>query len=430
MTPRPKLWLLAATVALLPLLVPRGPGQSAPVDALACAYVLLAAAGLARTGARLRLPAKGPLLLILAASLVATATSLSLPDSLLSLLVEAYLVLLFAFVADDLGDDEGALRAVLTVWSAAALLWAGVLIGSHLQLLPPSLQHLLVEGSRGAVTRVAGTSGNPNLAASYLLTSFFVLLASPWPARRPLRAAAAGWLLYAVYVTGSNGALLGLVAGLGAMAVGAALRAGRTPRQQLGVVGATLVGGTLLATAALLAVGVPRVGVADVQAVAAAERGGAFGSSLGRLDRSVTGRTTIWSRAWQGAGPQVLVGVGPAAAPWIPYAGGRLQRGLHNDYLAFLVERGVLGLVGLLALAAVLLRWSGRVLLAALQGPGRWRPGGLGAAVVANLVLANNHESFHFRHVWIVFALAWAAGRVSAAARPGAPARSLAGVGG
>jgi O-antigen ligase len=415
MIARVNLWLLAGTIALLPLLVPRGPGQSAPVDAVALLFILFALGGLLWRGRPLHLPARGALSLIMAASVVATVASLSLLDSLLSLLIEAYLVLLFLCVVNDLGDNRRALRAALTIWAVAAVVWGAVFIGFHYHLLPEGLQQLLIENSKGGGYRVAGASKNPNLAASYMTTSFFVLLASPWPRRRLARLAAVGCLLLAVYVTGSNGALLGLVAGVAVLAVAACLRRSRTPRQRLEVAGAAMIVGVVILTAAVLVVGIPQVGVSNVQAVAKRERGGVFAGSLGRLDRSVGSRLTIWSHAWNGTGSRVLVGVGPDAAPQIPFAARTLRRGLHNDYIAFLLERGVLGLLGLLVFCAIVLRWSGRLLAALPQEDdgGRWKPAGLAGAVVANLVLATNHESFHFRHLWLLFGLVWAASQLA-----------------
>jgi len=414
MIARLNLWLLSATIALLPLLVPRGPAQSAPVDAVALLFILFCLGGLLGRGRPLHLPAKGPLALIMAASVIATAASLSLPDSLLSLLIEAYLVLLFLCVANDLADDRSALRTVLTVWTVAALIWAAVYVGFYYHVLPEGLQQLLVENSKGGGYRVSGASKNPNLAASYMMTSFFVLLASPWPRRRPARLCAAGFLLLAVYVTGSNGALFGLIAGMAALAVAACLRGSRTPRQHLQVVGAATVIGVAMLATGLVLIGIPQVGVADVQAVAARERGGLLQGNLGRLDRSVSSRLTIWSNAWNGTGSRVLVGVGPDAAAKIPFGTRTVGRGLHNDYLAFLIERGLLGLLGLLAFCAIMLQWSGRLLAQSPQeeAGGRWSAAGLAGAVVANLVLATNHESFHFRHVWVLFGLIWAANRL------------------
>ena len=408
-------WLLGGTVVLLPLLEPRGPGQSAPVDAVAVVYVVVALIAIARSRQPLHLPAKGALLLILGASLLATVFGLDLPAGMLSILVEAYLFLLFLCVANHLGGDPAGLRAVLVTWSIAATAWAGMLIAFQLQVVPAPLEALLA-GDGGGGPRAAGAAGNPNLAASYLLTSFFLLFASPWSRRRPARVAAAGALLFALYVTGSNGGLLGLMAGVPVLAVAAALRRTRTPAQRLGVVGgAVLTCGVVLAAA--LVAGTPRADILDVQALAQQERGGVFEGSIGRLDRSVGGRLAIWSSAWHAADSRVTIGVGPGSAPEIPLGVGTLKRGLHNDYLAFLIERGIaglLGLLGLVALVAVLLRWSGRLLEAVLPDPrGGWlRPAGLSAAVVANLVVATNHESFHFRHVWILFGLVWAASRL------------------
>jgi O-antigen ligase len=417
--PRRSLWLLAATVVLLPLLVPRGPGQSAPVDVVAGAYILVALAGRGRSGRPLRLPAMGPLLTIFGASLVATAFGLNLAEGMLSLLVEGYLLVLFVHIANHLADDQRSLRTILTVWSAAAVGWAAVFVGLYFQVLPAWLQGVLLANGPEGGTRVAGASGNPNLAASYLLTSFFVLVASPWPRHRTARLAAAGAVLFGLYLTGSNGALLGLAVGLPVLLLAAAMQRTSGAGERQGVVGAALLAGGLLLGVVVLTAGVPKVEVSEVQALATREKAGALGGNVGRLDRSVNGRLAIWSNAWGAAGPRVLVGVGPGSAPEIPFARRTLRRGLHNDYLAFLIERGILGLLGLLAFVVVLLRWSGRLLQDRLpDGRRRWSVAGLAGAVVANLVLATNHESFHFRHVWVLFALTWAATQLMARARP------------
>jgi O-antigen ligase len=415
------LWLLAATVVLLPLLVPRGPGQSAPVDVVAGVYIVVALAGSSRSGRPLRLPAMGSLLVIFGASLVATAFGLNLNAGMLSLLIEGYLVVLFVYLANHLAEDQRNLRFILTVWSAAAVGWAAVFVGLHFGFLPPWLQGLLLANGPEEGIRVAGASGNPNLAAGYLLTSFFVLAASPWPRHRTVRLAVAGLLLYALFLTGSNGALIGLAAGVPVLLIAAALQRTRGAGEQLGVVGAALLAAGLLLATVVAAAGVPKVGVSDVEALATRERAGPFGGNVGRLDRSVNGRLAIWSSAWGAAGPRALIGVGPGSAPDIPLARRTLKRGLHNDYLAFLIERGVVGLLGLLAFVVVLLRWSGRLLGDRLpDGRGGWSLAGLGGGVVANLVLATNHESFHFRHVWILFGLTWAASQLVTGGRPGA----------
>jgi O-antigen ligase len=81
------------------------------------------------------------------------------------------------------------------------------------------------------------------------------------------------------------------------------------------------------------------------------------------------------------------------------------------------VERGLLGLAGLLALYAVLLYRAVGLMVA-----GIWRGigmAGLGAAAVANAVDSFFHEILHFRHAVVLFALVWVASEL---VRPGPPA--------
>jgi O-antigen ligase len=96
--------------------------------------------------------------------------------------------------------------------------------------------------------------------------------------------------------------------------------------------------------------------------------------------------------------------------------------GLHNDLLAYIIERGVLGVVGFLLLQAILLGWSGRLLVA--EGRGRDAYRGLGAAVVANLVFSMSHEMMHFRHVWVLYAMVAAAYLVVSTREPTAEAQA------
>jgi O-antigen ligase len=83
-----------------------------------------------------------------------------------------------------------------------------------------------------------------------------------------------------------------------------------------------------------------------------------------------------------------------------------LQKPLHNDLLAFAVERGVIGLLGLVAFAALALYRAAR----------RWRDPARSpteraldlvflAAVVGFMVHAQFHQIFHHRAIWLVLAL-------------------------
>jgi O-antigen ligase len=416
-------FLLCATVVLLPLLAPRGPGNSAPADLFAAGFVLLTLLALLQRGRRLEVPAPFALGVILAGSLLALALGDPSGTGVLTLLVDVYLVLLLVAIVNHLRGDEQAARLVLVVWTAAALAWAALLLCAHYRLLPAGLAEPL-QVSVGANRAAGPARNNPNLAGSYLMVSFFVLLASTWPRRRPLpvgRVLAGGLLLLALFATGSLGGLLGLLAGCAALAIGAYLRAGRSQREVQALAGAALLAGSLV-LASLVVVGLPRFGLADVGTVSERAKGGLLDETIGRAGESLAGRLELWSTALTRAGPRALVGIGAGEAKdelqistgGLTSAGTPEFKSLHNDYLAFAVERGILGLVGLLALYAVMLRRALALVMAGLwRGVGM---GALGAAVVGSAADSVFHEILHFRHVVVLFALVWVA---SDLVRPG-----------
>jgi len=415
------LFLLGGAVFLLPLLVPAGPGNSALVDLFAVCYIVAALFGLLRNGRPLRWPAGAAFGLILLASLIALTASANPSKGLLNLLIELYLFALFLAICNDLGGRERALHTALKVWVVAAFAWGTLLIATFLHAVPTSVAKALL--GQTFDDRLATTTGNPNLAASFMLVSYFVALSSPWPRRRVTRFLVLGWILFGMYVTGSNGALTGVLGGWAFLALGPSLRAARTREQLMGLVG----GGLLLVTVALgvtvALLGVPRLSLAEVSALAAREREGAFAENLGRLDRGTRARLELWDSGFRGAGSRLAVGLGPGEAiDVVVNAKGRNQS-LHNDVIAYLIERGVLGLAGILVLYGALLRWGGRLLLAEGRGPATMR--GLGAGVAANLLMSMSHETMHFRHVWVLFALCWVAVTVVDGRRLVATARDV-----
>jgi O-antigen ligase len=425
---------LAAAVVLLPLLVPRGPGNTSPADLFAGLFLVLTLLALVQRGRRLRVPAPGAIALILSGSLVALGLSGQPSVGLLTLLVDTYLLLLFITIPNHLSgaEAERLLRLLLVVWTVAALVWAAVVLAGYLHLLPHGIEQLLQ--IRANSRRGAGVSrNNPNLAASYLLTSFFVLLASPWPRQRPLRLLAAGWLLWAVFVTGSLGGVLGLVAGCAVWALAIYRRGGRTAEQVRGLTGAALLLVALGLAGLVAAAGVPRPSLADVSTVSQEARGGSLKNSLGRADKSFAGRLVLWSKAVLRTGPRAIVGLGPGEAKQeLQISNGSVNRttgtlsthSLHSDFLGFLIERGILGLAGLLLLYAALVRRAWHVLVAGRRN--RIGVAALGAAAVANAAVSLFHETFHFRHVIVLFGLLWVAAELTAsepepAASPAAP---------
>jgi O-antigen ligase len=415
-------FLLWLTVAFLPLLVPRGPGNTAPVDLFAAGFLVLALLALARSARPVEVPAWPALALIVIGSLVALALS-DLPRiGLLTLMVDIYLILLLVAITNHLRLDAPGVRAVLVVWTVAALAWTAVLIGAHYRVLPQALAELLQ--LKPNAKRASGPTGNnPNLAGSYLVASFFVLLASPWPRRRRFRMLAGGWLLLGEVATGSLGGLLGLGVGTAVLATGAYLRAGHTAEQVRALLGAALLAASMLVAGLVVMAGLPRFGLTDVQAASRRAQSGPLDQSVGRAGKTLAGRLGLWSEAVARTGPRALVGVGPGEAKTqLQIANGSVRNGvltvhsLHNDYLAFLVERGILGLAGLLLLYGALLRRAAWVV-----GTGRprgIRAAALAAGVVATIAGSLFHEVVHYRHAIVLFALLWVAADLVTAEEP------------
>src|SRR6266545_26396 len=149
---------LAAVIAFLPLLKPAGPGNTAPVDVFVALFLFTSVLGLLQRRRPLQLPAGTVLLVILVGSVLALIASVDVPTGLLTLLVDVYLFCLFIAVANEL-DTERALRLMLNVWVVTALVWATILIGGSLRLLPEGLQEF-VGATQYATERSAGAAGN------------------------------------------------------------------------------------------------------------------------------------------------------------------------------------------------------------------------------------------------------------------------------
>lgn len=80
---------------------------------------------------------------------------------------------------------------------------------------------------------------------------------------------------------------------------------------------------------------------------------------------------------------------------------------LHNDLLAFLVERGLLGALGLVLFAMTALSKSLRMMQIHKRHPERAGPVVVIflAGLVAILVESQTHQVFHARQVWAMLAL-------------------------
>jgi O-antigen ligase len=308
---------------------------------------------------------------------------------LIGSLIGALDVGLANWVVYDLIRDLGAataLLAVLQVFDRAPGRWfrfpAAALVAVTIVV---AVQLVFFSDER---LRSRATFPNPNVAGHFMATCFMALLALPVPRRfRIAGLTAAGVGLIA---TGSFGAILQLCVGLVVLAFGAAQHVRAATRQLLALaviavivlLGATLVSGTQVLP----------------------ERGDATGYNADHLERTTTGRLELWSAAVD----QVVDtpwGIGPGGSRNLEVLReGEESTETHSEPLAFLSERGAIGLLGLLALWATLWRFA--------------VPRGVGRAMIVGLVVASLvRETSHYRHLWILLALVVTYERTLAAVR-------------
>ncbi|MFL7795105.1 MAG: O-antigen ligase family protein [Anaerolineae bacterium] len=377
--------LLLAVVVLLPLIRPPGPGQTALADAVLIVLLLLTWPKLWRSRRPLKLPLIGPQWLILTGSLIATLASTNTVGCIVTLVQDVYIFIWFITTCNAIEPED--LLWLGRIWGVTALVQAGLIVLGAFA----GVRALANEWGRGV-----GTFINPNMAASYIVTSFFVYLAIPFPRSRVLRAAGGALLLAAAVATGSNAGLAALAAGL------AALLAFRLVNQQRVLwhwLGLAALAGTVLCL--LMILSTPSGSLAILAALS--DTKGVLLLTLGRLGKGFASRTDIWTTAWQ-AFQQYPIGLGPGTSQI------GLGGELHNDFLSHLVERSALGLTGLLwsVVNTFVCLWK---MARAEREPGRKFPlpvGPLLAGFASALPFMLTHEILHFRHHWVFLALIFA----------------------
>jgi O-antigen ligase len=393
--PRMPAQRIAVVVAAsgLPLLRPGGPGNTGPVYAGLLIGLLATAAWASWTRHPLRFPYVIPAgLLIVGGAVAAVVQGVGARTSVLTLGQDAY-VLLWGVALANLVSEPLLLRTAVRAIGVSGVVWAGVLLVGVVGHVPALSGVTARQGSRASLTL-----GDPNLAANYFLVALFVLRAAGYPRRAPLRWAACLLILLAMFFTGSNGGALTLVL---ATVVGAVLRLARTRGPGPAIVLALVLGTAAAAASAAV----------DLDAVARQAQTSipALRDSIGRQAESSSSRDDLASEGARLWWDQGLVGIGPGRtkaeltrtqAPYVKEA--------HDDYLAALLERGVLGACGILLLVGSVTVRAQRMSLRPLApryAEALPRPELLAAAVAALLVSASLYEVLHFRHAWALFGL-------------------------
>jgi hypothetical protein len=391
---------ICVAVAMLPLLRPAGPGNTGLVDLGLLSAMLTSALWASTRSHRIQLPYVLPVGLTVLAGALAVAVAGAVGrygatgHSLLALLQDVFVFGWAASVAT-VGRDHQLLDVFCRAWAYSATAWAGLLIVGEVAGIDAITGISAREGIRASLTL-----GDPNLAADYFLVGLLVIRAT----RRPRHA---GWRWFcctltvvAVLLTLSNG---GILAMLVATVVGALFGVAR----KRGLFAA------LTVAAALAVAGGVALATVDVHGwVTNVEQKSPFiRDSLGRQAESSGSRALLAKESlafWLHG--DTLLGVGPSntestlRARQMPYV-----KEAHDDYLAALVERGLLGGVALVLLAAALVVRARRIARPGGVSPPYLsvvpRPDLLCAALVAVGISALFYETLHFRHVWALFGL-------------------------
>lgn len=384
---------VAAAVATLPFLQPTGPGNSSPVDVLIALSIVVTVFWAAYTRQELRLPYALAVGLIMLGGAVASLAG-PLPAVGLLAVIQDLVLLAWCAVIVNVARSATAFRWLMRAWTWSAFGWAVLLIGA---VATGNLSLAGITARTGV--RASLTFGDPNYAANYFFVALMMVMATRTPRRRGIRMIAYGALLAALALTGSNGGLLAFAIGLAVVAVAfVARRWGFIPLLVV-LCSAGMVG--ILAFTALQTLPIEEWARDSGQPL--------LRDSIGRSSQSAQERAWLIQETIVLFQQGVPWGLGPGSTKPLlttqlaPYA-----YQTHDDYIESIVERGVLGALGLLVLiGSVGVRtWNvaTRPLSAELAEVFP-RTSALVGAVLGLAMSATYYQVLHFRHVWVVFAV-------------------------
>ena len=253
-----------------------------------------------------------------------------------------------------------------------------------------STEGFLTEG--GGTARVEFSFRNPNRAAAYLTLTFFMLLHPVVPLL--VKGVLCALLAVGVSGTGSAAGSIGLY--LGAFTFLWSLLYGYSTRgvRPLLFLGVAVLGLAVLAINPMGSEGLRSL-LGDVAPTAAP-----------RIERSADTREQIWSKGMETFREHPM-GIGPASFHKQIDSGvsddGAIE--LHSDFVAALVERGILGFIGYLMLIA----WMAREVFTMLHRSTERREivwgSALAGASVSYLFYSITHEALHHETFWLMLAL-------------------------
>ena len=382
----------AVGIALLPLLVPAGPANLAPVDALIAVTVFTCLVWALASGQRLQFPYIVPLFLLLVGGALGAAIG-PVPLTGVVALVQDVWLIAWCWSVVNISRSAQNLKTLMATWAYSAMGWAVLLYVGLLTGSSALTGQIEKQGSR-----VQLTLEDPSYAANYFFISIMIIWATARPRNRAMRLVAYALLVPAIALTGSNSGIVSLIVGVAvAAAVGVYRRFGLA--HMTAVVAVMLLGGGLVAA---------NISLSDIQDRAHASRYAFLRDGIGR-GTSVEQRGNLLAESidlYRSGSP---FGEGPVSTKTrLLNAGAPFPKEAHDDYLAALLERGAIGFVGVLLLVAGLGLRSLAVVRGRLAGGFAAvvaRPNALLGAVLGTMAAGTVYELFHVRHVWALFGL-------------------------
>ena len=386
--------LAAVYIAALPLLRPSGPVNSSPVDLVGVALLVAVANAWLRRRLVVLLP-YGIAVAVFALGGVLGALHGPVPGAGLTAVVQDLVLLVLCACVASVAQSGAGRVLLVRVWAISGLCWGALLIAAYLTHIAA-----LAGGGGRYGARATLTMGDPNMAANYLMLSLFMLYVARWPVGRYWRTLATLVMVGSIFLTGSNGALTAALVGVAVAAV-TSFCVARRLRTGIG----------LLALVGLVVVVLAAAPVAhwqsQVTAAADASSVPIVHDSIGRQDQSSSTRHLLLDESIQLFRSDAVVGTGPGSTkPMLEANQAEYSKEAHDDYAAALVERGMLGLVGLALLIGATVQRLGVLTR-------RWAAGGrqllpLGPMAGAAAAIATSgmfYEVLHFRQVWVFLGL-------------------------
>src|SRR5436190_9393002 len=389
---RAAVMLTALAVALLPLAVPTGPANAAPIDLFMAIATVACLMWAGAVGLRWRFPYAAPLAVFMAGGLLGALAG-PVPAQGVIAIVQDLVLIVLCWVVVNLSRSPRNLSALASAWVYASIAWAtmpiiGVLVGSP----------TLTGQTENQGSRVQITLADPSYAANYFFISIMLIWATGRPRHRSVRMAAYALLITAIVLTGSNSGVLSLLAGIAVAGVlGIYRRFGGMPAV------AALVGLVLVGALASHSVNLTKIEDSAQSSQYAFVRDG-IGRGTSVSQRGMLLHESI--RLLRSGGP---LGEGPVSTKVrLEKAQAPFEKEAHDDYLAALIERGVIGFLGLLALVFGIGYRSFAVSTATLSegfAAVVARPNAIAGAVAGTLVAGSVYELLHVRHVWALFGI-------------------------